>query len=369
MIGLSLAYELAGEGLSVRVIDAQQPGHESSWAGAGIMPPAPPQPRSAYEELWLLSNRLHESFARELGEATGIDTGYRQCGSLHFGRRESERSALNSTMSFWQARGIDYQELAPAGVRKLEPQLNVDDAAAYFLPGEFQIRNPRHLQALLAACRQRGVNVEPGRPAESFEQRGRRTAVVTEQGILEAATVCVTSGAWTSKLLEPLGATLAIRPIRGQIALLATDPPLLARIVYEGPHYLVPRDDGKLLVGSTLEDVGFDRSTTDEAIDRLLEFAHDVLPATRELTLERCWAGLRPCSADGLPYMGPLDGFDNLFVAAGHFRSGLQLSPGTAKVMADLVQGRTPLVDLTDFRPNRHSTVHASGMPAAPWLG
>lgn len=272
-------------------------------------------------------------------------------------------------MSFWRARGIEHQELSAAQVRQLEPQLNMDDAAAYLLPGEFQIRNPRHLQALLAACRQRGVNVETDRPAQSIERRGRQTAVVTPQGTLEAATVCVASGAWTAKLLEPLGATLAIRPIRGQIALLATPPPLITRIVYEGPHYLVPRDDGKLLVGSTLEDVGFDRGTTDEAIDRLLDFAHDVLPATGELTLERRWAGLRPCSADGLPYMGRLEEFDNLFVAAGHFRSGLQLSPGTAKVMTDLVQGRKPSVDLTDFRPNRHATVPASGIPAAPWLG
>jgi glycine oxidase len=219
---------------------------------------------------------------------------------------------------------------------------------------EWQLRNPRHLKALLTACIQRGVEITPGLAAHDFEIRGGRVCrVLTAQGPLFADQVCLTSGAWTCVLAQRLGCALAIRPIRGQIALLASARQVLTHIVNEGRRYLVPRPDGRLLAGSTEDDAGFDRGTTVGGIEGLLAFALGLVPDLAQSQLERTWAGLRPATADGRAYLGAVPGLSNVFVAAGHFRSGLQLSTGTALVVGQLMRGETPPIDLGPFRLDR----------------
>ena len=144
-----------------------------------------------------------------------------------------------------------------------------------------------------------------------------------------------------------------LKPIRGQIALLHTGTPLMRRVVNVGKRYLVPRDDGRVLVGSTEEDVGFVKHTTAEAIAELLRFGVELVPALKNAALENCWAGLRPATPDERPYLGRIPGFDNAFVAAGHFRSGLQLSPGTAVVLRQCILGQPVDIDLSAFRLDR----------------
>jgi glycine oxidase len=198
------------------------------------------------------------------------------------------------------------------------------------------------------------VEVSAGIAAEDFDIRGGRIeAVRTTAGRLTAGSVVVTAGSWTGLLLARLGCRPAIKPIRGQIVLLSTTRPLITRIVNEGPRYLVPRPDGRLLAGSTEEDVGFDRGTTSAGVEGLLRLAISLVPALAEAQFERAWAGLRPSTRDGLPYLGRVPGVENLLLAAGHFRSGLQLSTGTAAVMAQLVRGESPSVDLAPFRLDR----------------
>jgi len=358
VVGLSLAYELARHGLGVHVIDAQQPGRESSWAGAGIMPPGPPEPHGALEELFALSNRLHREWAESFQGQTGIDNGYRVCGALYVARHGEATLSLDASAEYWRDRKIRFQALSQDELSQCEPALKSSTAhAAYLLPDEYQIRNPRHVRALVAVCQKHGVRISADTPALGFDFQNRLVAVETPAGMLRAANVCVTSGAWTARLMAQLGVQLAIRPIRGQIALVATERPLLSHIVNEGCQYLVPRPDGNMLVGSTLEDVGFDRSTTDEAIDVLLRFLWNVVPSLNGVMPERTWAGLRPHAGDGMPYLGRVPDFDNLFVAAGHYRSGLQLSPGTAVVMSQLIRGEAPRIDLEPFRLDRHLAV------------
>ncbi len=141
--------------------------------------------------------------------------------------------------------------------------------------------------------------------------------------------------------------------MRGQIVLLASDPPLLTHVINEGPRYLVPRADGRLLIGSTEEEAGFDRATTTAGVQGLLEFAKSLVPAVSEARFERAWAGLRPASLDGRPYIGRVPRIENAILAAGHFRSGLQLSPATAVAIASLILEREPPVDLSAFAPDR----------------
>lgn len=370
VVGLSLAYELAGHGHDVQVIDAGQPGREASWAGAGILPPAPERSDDPLEQLTALSNRLHVEWSQELRRTTQIDNGFRRCGAVYLARDDEEADRLHRHAALAQSHAIAAVRLSDDELSRLEPALlpRAAPLAAYYVADEWQLRNPRHLKALLMGCAQRGVEVTPGVAAHDFEIRGDRLRrVLTGQGAIAADQVCVTTGAWTRVLAERLGCALAIKPIRGQMALLATPKQILTRIVNEGSRYLVPRPDGRILAGSTEEDAGFDRSTTAGGVEGLLAFALGLVPDLAGAQLERSWAGLRPSTSDGAPYLGPVPGLSNAFVAAGHFRSGLQLSAGTAVVIGQLMRGETPRIDLSPFRLDRGGQPDAT-LPAGQRL-
>ncbi|HTU27631.1 MAG TPA: glycine oxidase ThiO [Pirellulales bacterium] len=357
VIGLSLAYELAEQGARVRCIDAGSPGAEASWAGAGIVPPVGPHASSPLDRLLALSNRLHAQWHEQLREETGIDNGFRRTGGIYLARDPATAAELERQIAGWQRDGVTVERLnSPAAIGAVEPVLTPRDplARCCFLPDEAQLRNPRHLHALLAALARRGVEVSPDLPAEDFVVSGTRvTAVRTPAGEITAGSFCIAGGPWSMALAARLGPPPAIVPIRGQIALLAEGAPTLGRIVNERLCYLVPRGDGHVLVGSTEEDVGFDRGTTSEAIQKLLDFAYSLVPTLAAARIERTWAGLRPVSPDGRPYLGRIAGYDNAYLAAGHGRAGLILSPITAVAMSRLILGQPPVVDLDPFRVDR----------------
>ncbi|HEX4145364.1 MAG TPA: glycine oxidase ThiO [Pirellulales bacterium] len=359
VVGLSLAYQLADQGARVRCIDAGLPGAEASWAGAGILPPAGSLASGALERLTALSNQLHQKWHERLREETGIDNGFRRSGGVYLARDPSSTAALRQEIDRWQREGVRVEELdGVAGLARIEPTIAPRGTLGIgcYLGDECQLRNPRHLRALLAALARRGVEVTAGLPADDFVTQGRRiTAVRTQAGLVHADSFCIAGGAWTSALVARLTTPPVIVPIRGQIVLLAQSSPGLRRIVNEGLRYLVPRGDGRVLVGSTEENVGFDRSTTAGAIQELLEFAFSLVPSLTEARVERSWAGLRPVSPDGRPYLDRVSGYDNAFLAAGHGRAGLQLSPATALVMSRLIAGQEVPIDLEPFRIDRNA--------------
>jgi glycine oxidase len=351
IIGLTTAYFLAREGLRIQVLDQGDLGRQASWAGAGILPPGNPEAaRTPYELLRAHSTALLPTLGAELRERTGVDNGYLRCGGLEFFEAGDDAAAHE-----WRAAGATCQLVEGESLMRLEPALAPHLGRAYFLPEVAQIRNPRHLQALIAGCRQLDVRLQASCPVVGFERGGRRiTAVRTLAGLVTANRFLVSAGAWTDTLLEPLGWRPGIRPIRGQITLLNPGQPVLQRVVMWGARYLVPRADGRVLAGSTQEDAGFDTRTTAVAIADLLKLACELVPALRAAPLERCWAGLRPGSPDGLPYIGLVPGYDNLYVAAGHFRTGIQLSAGTALALKETMLGQPLTVPLEAFRPDRH---------------
>lgn len=360
VIGLSLAYELSKRGMKVRVLERGEPGQEASWAGAGLIPPAKRQTATdAHEALAGLSGELHIQWAAELAEATGIDTGFRRTGSIHIARDADSAEVLRQMAQLLRERQIAVQQVATSDLREIEPRLAhpaLLDAlqAAILLPDESQIRNPRHLKALTMACARRGVTVQTETEVENFVvRRSRIMAVQTSQGSLSADTVCLCGGAWTGTLAARLGVHLPTMPVRGQMLLLNAPTTVLTRIVNEGKRYIVPRPDGRILVGSTEEQAGFDKRTTVGGVESLLAFALDLVPDLAQLHIERTWAGLRPGTPDGLPYLGRLGELENAFVAAGHYRGGLHLSPGTAVVLSQLISGEAPEVDLAPFSPLR----------------
>jgi glycine oxidase len=359
VIGLSIARELAGEGIRVAVVERGEPGREASWAGAGILPPANRATAShPYDQLRGLSMELHATWAAQLREETGIDTGFSLCGGLYLARSPGEAAALRGMSLAWEDEQIVVERWEPARLAEAEPELGQVAQrvlACYWLPGEAQLRNPRHLRALVASCRIRGVELLSHCEVTGWRQPDDRlTSVMTSHGEIHADQFCLCAGAWTQCLLAELQLSSSILPIRGQMLLFRAERPPVGRILNEGSRYLVPRDDGHVLVGSTEEEAGFDKRTTEAGLAELRSFALALIPSLADAPLVDSWAGLRPATLDGFPYLGRIRGTSNGFIAAGHFRSGLYLSPGTAVVMSQLIRRESPAIDLAPFSLIRH---------------
>jgi len=352
VIGLTTAYFLAREGVSVQLFDRSTMGTEASWAGAGIIPPGNAlRAATAYDRLRASSSEAFPTLSAELRARTGIDNGYRVCGGIEvFGENTAAATEL------WKAEGIVFEAFTLVEASQQDPELRLPLAAAYLLPGMAQVRNPWHLRALGFACEALGVKLVSNQPIHRMRTCGSRIeAAIDESGIEHVADKFLyASGAWTDQLLAPVGIRTGVHPVRGQIVLFRSSQPLLRRIVNVDKQYLVPREDGRILAGSTEEpEAGFEKRTTEEGVDSLIRFATELVPALTAATIEKTWAGLRPGSIDGLPYLGRLPDFENAFVAAGHFRAGIQLSPATASVMCELLTERKPSIPLDDFRVGR----------------
>ena len=357
VIGLSIAYALAREGITSTVLDRRELGREASRAGAGLIPPASDSPLESLPpsvRLRSWSAELYPAWSASLREETRIENGYRRSGGVDVAFTEAEELDLRATAGRWRREGIVHERLAPADSLQVEPALSPEIRLVYFLPDRAQVRNPWHLRALAAASTQRGARLEPWQPVDRLETRGDRiTAVRTAGGKVSCGCLIVAAGAWSGGLLEDAGVQAPTPPLKGQIVLLRHDRILLRRIVEHGKNYLVPREDGRILIGATEEDAGFDTRPTPAAVRDLLGEALRLCPILAQAEIETSWAGLRPGSIDSRPYIGFAPGYRNLIVATGHKRAGLQLSPATAELVADLVLGRTPRLDLSPFRIDR----------------
>lgn len=341
VIGLSIAWELARNGVTVRLLEQGLFGQEASWAGAGMLPPGNPrQAKTTEAKLRSNSHLLWPEWSEQLRSLTGIDNGFHRCGGVEVQPAGSLES-LDERIATWRDEGVTVEPLNAAELRQRLPALNPEISTGYFLPELGQVRNPRHVKALIQACLSVGVDLRPGSPVIDIQRQGDKvTAVKTLNEEHHASEFIVASGAWSRTLLQRVGCDLAIEPIRGQMVLLNTPKVLIRHVIEVGPRYLVPRPDGRLLIGATEEQAGFEKRTTAAAIAGLIDFGRDLVPALGEAQFERCWAGLRPYAPGGLPRIGRVPGTTNLSLAAGHFRAGLQLSPMTAVLVRQLILGQ-----------------------------
>ncbi len=349
VMGLTTAWELAKAGLSVEVVDQSALGTEASWAGAGLLPPGHRgDPADPLAPLLRRATELWPLISAELREATGIDNGFGPCPEIQILR---PGQSVDAEMREWTINGVQAEPVSETRLKELEPLLADGLGAGYLLPEGTQVRNPWHMDALEAACLKLGVQFRTHQKVTGFDFRNRRVvAAKTSDGPVAGERFLVAGGAWSGEILKQAGVELEIEPVRGQMVLFRTPKRELRHTVEIGKQYVVPRGDGRILVGSTEEWVGFVKENTDSAVRGLIEFAQFLVPALKAAEVEKTWAGFRPHARRGQPYLGGVPGADNLFVAAGHFRAGLHLSPVTARLMKAVMMGEQPELSIAPFQ-------------------
>ena len=362
VIGLSIAYDLAQHGGKVGVLESRKRcGSAASWAAVGILPPANSATAiDPYAKLMAASYDLYPTWAAALQNETGLDPGLRKCGGIYFAREIGEAASLRALQSQFQEEQIAIAQIDPQDIAQYEPALEPLATSGtvkslYHIPDEYQLRNPDLVETLVAACRSRGVDLLPNQHVEEVQITDHSIrSVVTADGQKHVAKqYCVTAGPWTQSLLKQCDVASGILPIRGQVVLFQLPKRVFSHVINEGYRYLVPRDDGHVLVGSTLEEAGFDESTTPAAIESLTTFAGEIIPDLTRDRVVQSWAGLRPGTLDGFPYLGRIPDLQNGYVAAGHYRAGLYLAPITGHVMSCLLRDEPVELDLRPFRPGR----------------
>lgn len=369
-IGLAVAWRAAVLGMRVLVLERDRAGAGTSRVAAGMIAPIA-EARPAEKpllELGLRSARLFGGFVAELEAATGHDVGYTLCGTLLVARDEDEARGLERELALREHFGLVTQRLLPSAARRLEPGLTPALRLALEIPDDHAIDPRRLTVALAAAIRLAGGEVREGTTVTGVSMRDGRVAGVTVANgeTIAAGAVVLAAGPWMQELELP--APIVFRPVKGQILRLhdPAGPGLLTRVVRMGSSYVVPRGDGRYVIGATSEERGFDTSVTAGAVFELLRDASELVPGVSELVLDECAAGLRPGTSDNLPVLGPAN-VSGLHWAAGHGRGGILLAPVTAElVCARLTGDGSGLegLDATPFAPQRFGLPAAVGSPA-----
>lgn len=356
IMGSAVALELAEPGTQVTVLERAIPGAEASSAAGGMLAPqaesAGPGPMM---DLGLRSRGLYPAWVSKIEELAGTDVGYRPSGLLQVGFTEAAVHALDATVAWQKALGLRIELLSGDEARAFEPGLSPKALAAAYSPDDHQVDARKLLQALSMAAARSGVSYRTGYVRGIVEEQGRAVGVDLDGEVLRADAVVLAAGSWSGLVAGAHIDPRLVRPARGQMVELQLRLPPTQRIMKSGAGYVVPRADGRVIAGSTMEHVGYDKAVTGAGLLKVLQGAIDLCPALAEAQVVAHWAGLRPWTEDALPLLGegPLPG---LTLATGHFRNGILLAPITARAVAGVIRG-APLkgFDLSPFRYSRFS--------------
>lgn len=357
IIGCSIARELALRGVDVSVFERDSPGRSATWAAAGMLSPlGEADGEGPFLDLADESLRRFPNFVRAVRQESGLDIEYRTTGKLHvsLGDADDELSALAAAPV---ASRFDVTALARDDVLSLEPSVSAAVTSAVLVGRDHCVNNRSLAQALTAAATAAGVTFRKARPVTGVMSRSGAIAGIrlANGEEVHAANVVIAAGAWSGELAG-LPRTLPVRPVRGQMFAVHGAPApghargaALERVVQTRSCYIIPREDGRLLVGATVEDVGFDTGPTPRGIAGLMTAATDVIPRIADMPLVETWAGFRPATPDRLPVLGPDPDLSGLFYATGHFRNGILLSPVTAAYIAELIAEGSSSIDASAF--------------------
>jgi len=362
VIGCSVAWELASRhGARVVVLERAVPGAEASSAAAGILGAQiesheEPTDGGAIFSLLLASRARHAELDAVLREAVGLSTGYRRCGALRVTFDEQAMAGLARGHVWQRAHGADVEVLDAAALRRLEPALG-DVRGGVHLPQEAQVDPPSMLRALQQACAARGVVFRSGILVRSVV--ARPLGVETSDGVLRADAVVIAAGSWSSLVGGLPAGVRSVRPVRGQIVQVETRPPIARRIVFGDRGYVVPRADGRVLLGSTMEEVGHVKEVTAGGVHHVLSLALSLFPALRDAPISATWSGFRPATPNDRPMLGETS-IPRLFIATGHHRNGILLAPETSRLVADLVATGKCDRDVSEFAPRDRLTLESA---------
>jgi len=359
IIGLSIAWSLAKEGVSVTVIEMGQVGGQATGAAAGMLAPlAEARENGPLVTLGLESLRRYSMLVNELQEETAIDAELVGPGMLRVAMNDEEAYQIGQDWEWQESLGLPVDCLSAKEARLLEPSLAPEVRLAVRSPEERNVEPKRLVRALALACTRRGVRIVEGEPIVDFEREGATiTAAMSPGQHFSCGTIVIAGGAWSENLGRRLDITLPVYPVRGQILALSCLPPPIRHTIYSHVGYLVPKADGRVVVGATEDEAGFDTRPSADGLGRLLTMAPTLVPALRGAAFDTAWAGLRPASADGMPILGRLPGWENAFCACGHFRNGILLAPITGEALAQEILDGTPHPLTVAFRPDRFESL------------
>lgn len=356
VIGCLTACHLKQLGMDATVVERGTAGRESSWAGAGILCPIHPwlYP-DAFTHLIDASLAMYPKFQVDIEAKTGISIEWRKSGLLIPFFDDDKTDHWQAAIDWSNRFDWKIEELTTAQSLEREPTLSPNVTKSLLWPEVGQLRNPRLMAAVRVWMAQLGVETVEHAEVTGLLRKGNAVAgVVCADGReISADQVLLAGGSWSGELATQMGFELPVKPVKGQIVLLKGAPGLMHSIVKHDDAYFVPRDDGRILVGASMEFVGFEPGTTDEVIGNLMSSMARIAPGLKSLEVEQKWMGFRPGSPDGMPYLGPVEAIPGLWVASGHYRNGVALAPITAAIMSQWMAGNNPDIDFSTFAVDR----------------
>lgn len=340
VIGLSIARELHKKGIKkITILERGKIGREASFAAAGMLAPNAETVKSDdFFHFCDQSNKLYPSFAEEIFDETDVDIELERQGTLYLALTENDSAEILQRFQWQRKAGLAVEHLSARETTQIEPFISPDVRESLFFPNDWQVENRHLLHALQKYAELYNIEIRENTEIKNLLTDNRKVVgAETETEKFFAETTVIATGAWTS-LIKAGGFVMPqVRPIRGQIISFHTAKRLFEKVIYSPRGYLVPRRDGRILIGATVEDVGFDKAVTEIGIEFLRENALEIAPSLANLEIYEKWSGLRPFAADGLPILGSFPQVENLVLATAHYRNGILLAPLTAKIVADKI--------------------------------
>ena len=365
VIGLSIARELHRNGVAkITILERGVIGREASYAAAGMLAPnAENDTHDDFYDLCATSCALYPDFAAELLSETGVDIELGRSGTLYLSFSEEDFNVLNARYLWQREAGDAVEKLSTVETLKAEPFVSPAVLESLFFPNDWQVENRKLLEALRRYAELNGIEIREQTKVRSLiSENDRIVGVKTDDETFIADATVLATGAWTSFIkIDDVPVPIAVKPIRGQMISFHPQQKMFQKVVCSPRGYIVPRSDGRVLAGATVEDAGFDQTPTEAGTKQLLNTAFEIAPALASFDIVDKWAGLRPFAADGFPVLGAVPGAENLFVATAHYRNGILLAPMTARLICEKIVDGAASKYLEIFGVKRRVALDAKG--------